>query len=113
MSTWETQELPVLRALTAHFAIAGARSLAASDIAERTGLDERVVTAVLRRLSEAKPPYVLGLQRLQGASGQVVTGVTERTLHELEQDDINAKLATRAEEVPQRRQPLPPGALRR
>ncbi len=113
MSTWETHELPVLRALVGHFGAADALPVPAQRIAELTGLEQGDVVAVLRRLSEAKPPYILGVQRLSGTSAaMIVAGVTDRTYHELEQDDINHQLAADADErLPQRRQPLPPGAV--
>ncbi len=110
MSTWETDELPVLRLLAEHFGGAGAAPLNAIDIAERAGMDEDAVMSVLRRLSEAKPPYVLGVQRMLGTRAPAVTGITERAWRELEQDDIRRQ-ADADREVPIRGQALPPGAF--
>lgn len=110
MSTWETHELPVLRVLAEHFSEPGAAPLKTNQIVARVGFDEPVVKRVLRVLSESRPPYVLGVQ--QDAGPVLVTGLTDRAQHELEQADLKDEAQGRtAENPPRRRGPLPPGAL--
>jgi hypothetical protein len=93
MSAWETQELPVLRALAKHFADSAAPPAEVGDIATASGLGEDTVVEVLGVLSASRPPYVEGyaLGAMEGAPR--VTALTDRARRELERDEVAGHLA--------------------
>jgi hypothetical protein len=115
MSTWETQELPVLRALATHFTKPRARPASMRTIASATGLPEAAVRASIRVLAEAKPPYIEGRQLIHSDGPPRVTGLTERASHELDHLAVKADL----EREPggsgriRRNVPVPPGSAPR
>jgi hypothetical protein len=89
VSTWETTELPVLRAVRAITEQRGQISVAR--ISRETGLRSDDVRASLRRLAEARPPYITGTNILVG-DGVVggrpsITGLTPRAEDALARDD--------------------------
>jgi hypothetical protein len=91
MSTWETRELPVLEALASHFADPKARPVDPAALAEESGLPEKDVAEALRVLSQARPPYVVGVQLGQTSAGEPqVTGLTDRAWTEMgHADDVS------------------------
>jgi len=118
MSTWETQEVPVLRALAMHFAVPGALPPTAPEIAAVCGLERQQVDEALRVVAEAKPPYVVGTQMTHPQLRPTVSGLTERAHHELEHaaykkeaERSSGRGSRRRQKPPPVRGPLPPGAL--
>lgn len=119
MSTWESQELPVLRALATHFAADDAAPAGVPEIAAASGLERQQVDEVLRVLAEAKPPYVVGTQMTHSAMQPTVSGLTERAYHELEHaaykeaegGAVGKGGRRQKQKTPPVRGPLPPGAL--
>lgn len=111
MSTWETQELPVLRALAVHFAKRRARPASVRAIATATGMPEPVVIEVLRVLAESRPPYIEGRQLVHGDGRPRVTGLTERAHHELDHlaDKEDLKGGPEGQARIRRRRVVPPG----
>jgi hypothetical protein len=111
MSTWETQELPVLRALAVHFAKRGARPASARTIGAATSMPESVVIEVLRVLAESRPPYIEGRQLVHGDGPPRVTGLTERARHELDHlaDKADLEAAPTDAARVRRHRPVPPG----
>jgi len=109
MSAWETQELPVLRALAAHFAEPDAGPAEVSDLARATGLSEESVVEALGVLSGARPPYVLGQQMGAMPGLPRITGLTDRALRELEHAQVTERLS-RDESSGQWRPDALPGA---
>ena len=92
MSAWETQELPVLRALAAHFTGPKATPVVPAEIGKAAGLSEDTVNEVLGVLAKARPPYVEGDLLGSPAQPRRVTGLTDRARRELERDDVAAHL---------------------
>ena len=114
MSSWETRELPVLRA--AERLLAGSRKeVTAADLSRATGLSEPDVTASLRVLAEARGPYVSGHSLLSADGEAAVTELTARAEEVLARADY-AEARERSDEpdsVSPPDHPLPPGALPR
>jgi hypothetical protein len=88
MSSWETTELPVLRAirdLTRQRA-----PITVGRIEQRSGLGADEVRESLRRLAESHPPYVTGTSLLVGdgvvGTDATVTGLTPRAEDALNRD---------------------------
>jgi hypothetical protein len=95
MSAWETQELPVLRALDVHFAKEGAGAAQLDQIVADSGLGEDTVLEVLHVLAAARPPYVEGYglgATLRELEEPRVTALTDRARRELERDDLASRL---------------------
>jgi hypothetical protein len=112
MSTWESQELPVLRAIADHFARSHAKPMSVRSIAIATGLPTKVVKDVLRVLAEGRPPYIEGSQLIKaGGRTPRVTALTERALHELDHIAVKEELERGSGDNGHfhRRGPFPPG----
>lgn len=104
MSTWETRELPVLRAIAAHFTVPDATPVDLATLAARVRLPEAEIREALVLLTQSRPPYVQGVQQGNDAPLQV-TGLTGRALDELGHlDAVSDPSRTRP------RGPRPPGA---
>lgn len=89
MSTWETTELPVLHAV--RDIAAQHDQITVSRLSRKTGLSPDEVKESLRRLAEARPPYITGTNILvgDGVVGRrpTVTGLTPRAEDALARDD--------------------------
>ncbi|HSK26979.1 MAG TPA: hypothetical protein VK894_08730 [Jiangellales bacterium] len=114
MSSWETRELPVLRAARTLLEVGGAEATA-DDLARATGFTRAEVDASLRVLAEAKGPYVTGHGLLAADGDATVTALTPRAEQELTKADYAAECEQSDEpaSVPAPGHPMPPGALPR
>ncbi len=95
MSAWETQELPVLRALSAHFAKQPTGGVELKEIVTESGLGEDTVLEVLHGLAAARPPYLEGYglgATVRQLHEPRVTALTDRARRELERDDLASRL---------------------
>lgn len=114
MSSWETRELPVLRAAQ-RLLTEGRAEVTAADLTRATGLTETDVAASLRVLAEAHGPYVTGHGLLAAAGEAAITEVTPRAEQEIARADY-VEARERSDEpdtVSPPDHPLPPGALPR
>jgi hypothetical protein len=114
MSSWETRELPVLRAAERLLA-KGRAEVTTADLTRATGLSEADVTASLRVLAEARGPYVSGHSLLAADGEAAVTELTARAEQELARADY-AEARERSDEpdsVSPPGHPMPPGAIPR
>ena len=114
MSSWETRELPVLRAAERLLSARHAE-VTPADLARATGFTEAEVVASLRVLAEARGPYVTGHGLLAADGEAAVTALTARAEQELARADYAEARARSAEpgSVSPPGHPLPPGALPR
>lgn len=94
MSTWETRELPVLRAIEARLASGAGRGhgVTVAQMAKDTGMSAGDIESALRILAEAHGPYVSGTGLVGAAGEPVVTSLTERAISEIRHDDTKQAL---------------------
>ncbi|HSK57153.1 MAG TPA: hypothetical protein VK908_18045 [Jiangellales bacterium] len=114
MSSWETRELPVLRAAQRLLADGGTE-VTATDLSRATGLPEDDVVASLRVLAEAHGPYVTGHGLLAAHGEPAITELTSRAEQEIARADYT-QARERSDEpgsVPIPGHPMPPGAVPR
>lgn len=91
MSSWETRELPLLRAIEARSKRRGRAKrplrISVPELAADTGFSEAEVSDSLRVLAEAHGPYITGENLLHAESESYVTGLTDRARVELDKVD--------------------------
>jgi hypothetical protein len=91
VSSWETRELPLLRAIDAQLQTKRPRrrlfGVTLRDLTAETGWSEEDVQRSLRVLAEAHGPYVTGRSLLKASGRPVVTGLTDRARAELDKRD--------------------------
>lgn len=101
-SDWDRIDLPVLRALVAHFEDCAATLFSVARIASATGLKEAEVKEALDRISSASPPYLEG-RSAWGEGYQWVKGITERARLEVAQRPRSEARAGSPKDMPPRR----------
>lgn len=99
MSTWETRELPLLRAIAAQLSgeQPGGRGkgtrrratngVTVTQLTKATGFSKDEVLASLRVLAESHGPYITGRLLVHSERDTAVTGLTERARIELDKID--------------------------
>ena len=111
MSSWETREVPVLRAV--RDLLAGGRDASVGSVGRSLGLGAPAVAESLRVLAEAHPPYVAGQGLLASDGDARVTALTPRAEEALAMADYAERC--RASDDPATVRPpagpLPPGAV--